>query len=224
MYLYSRVFKLSCIAVFFFCVNSVFAYDPLRENMLVTNPAVYFGYQGGYAANHWNNITVVFDQIAEYPGQDYGFADRFYIGYGYHFFAIEAGYEHFPDSVFHTTVTDVGSFDSTIGNYGLDFVVKLTVPFWHRFGVYAKTGVGYVNSTFYNIFVNSNGTTPQSQSHIGPVISTGFNVALSRNFTADASWMRFSGQGEAFNPNESFQPGPDIYLIGLTYKIPVTLS
>ena len=195
---------------------------PIPNNVLFLNPAFYFGFQGGYADNHWDTMSpLIIPGVTQVETGDEGFAFNTYMGYNYHYFSIEGGYLGLPNSHFNST--RVGSETSVIEitQYGLDFLIKGAVPLGQSMALYAKAGAGYVSSTIKGEFFNTNGNVPFSQSRIGPAVGIGFNWAITCNLIADLNWLRLPGQGQAFNGDFNYIPSPDLFLGGLVYKVPV---
>lgn len=179
------------------------------------------GVQGGYANTHWSNldgfVNTLFGTNVSSTDDD-GFAARGFIGYDFNkFFGLEAGYTYLPTST--TTITVAGnSASGDIDSYGLDLLGKISVPVTPVFKIYAKAGLGYLHaSTSGNLFA---GAGPSS--HTGPAYGVGASYEIVPNLAIDASWLRYSGQGDVSSSN--YIPEADVALIGLSYKFPTHYS
>ena len=175
------------------------------------------GIQGGYAETHWSDaplFSILNSSISDdsiFNIKDKGFTTRGFIGYDFNqYFGLETGYTYLPS-------TKVNFFDQSykIKNYGIDVLGKLSVPVTNVFKVYAKAGGVYLHSKTDIADLDNTST-----SHIGPAFGVGAAYEIIPNLSIDASWMRFSGNTDINN----YQPSPDVFLLGASYKFPVNIS
>lgn len=219
----------------FFLSQSVLSLD-LTENRLYNfkatgNPLIdisgfYISAQGGYADTHWDNINIndVARGVSRSTTHTTGGAFAVLLGYQYHYFGIEAGYyglptTHVTTGVPATATTSAMIINSDIENYVLSFVGKMTLPIGDRLGVYAKAGMADFSSTTSTLFVTVANNSSNSADYIGPAFGLGADFAVTPHWIVEASWMRFTGQGSITNDIEPYQPNPDVFLVGLTYRI-----
>lgn len=174
------------------------------------------GVQGGYADTHWDNIGSY-----GVDTKDTGFAARGFLGYDFNrYFGLETGYTHLPK----TNLEFQGHDISDIKSYAIDLLAKLSLPVSNVFSVYAKAGGSYLHS--------KNEISGFSGSHIGPAFGVGAAYEVVPNLAIDLSWMRFSGNSKAgafnqdgnFVSSDSYQPNPDVVLLGVSYKFPISVS
>ncbi len=187
------------------------------------------GAQAGYADTHWNNPYNSSDVAAinrainslgirgSLDTTDTGFAGRLYVGYDFNnYFGTELGYIYLPKAKVKFGGTELYS----IKNYAVDLFGKLSMPIANGFGVYAKAGAAYFKSTAGDDDDSLNLLTG-SASHVGPAYGVGLFYQITPQFAADLSWTRYSGEGKWDN---DYQPNPDVFMFGLSYKFPVNFS
>jgi len=179
------------------------------------------GIQGGYGDNHWGDYSP-YGSLSSFPGNNIstsGFAARGYVGFDFNqYIGLETGYTYLPTTDV-TLFTGVPQFN--IKSYAIDLLAKLSVPITNVFGLYAKAGGSYLHSNFSNSLAAPAGDS--SSSNIGPAFGVGAEYEVIPNLAIDLSWMRFSGQSNQ-SVGESYQPSPDVVLLGISYKFPVSYS
>lgn len=202
-----------------------------------TGAGFVIGLQGGYADTHWDNVLNVFNntdifdtfgfQATSVDIDDQGFAARGFLGYDFNrYFGLEAGYTYLPKAKVNVGFLNGASASNSVKNYTVDLLAKLMIPVVDGFGLYAKAGAAYFKSSWSNPVVDDTGTTVVDDvSHVGPAFGVGATYEIVPNLNADLSWMRYSGDDEIFNNsgnvNTGYQPNPDVFLLGLSYKFPV---
>lgn len=175
------------------------------------------GAQAGYADTHWDNLNEslnAFGQTFTTELDSKGFAGRLFAGYDFnHYFGAELGYIYLPKVDVKINGDKVGD----IKNYAVDLLGKLNAPIANGFSVYAKAGVAYLKSS-----ANDNADDNlDSTSHVGPAFGVGLAYQITPQFSADLSWTRYSGEGKL---QGDYQPNPDVFLVGVSYKFPVDAS
>ena len=209
-------FKKTAVIATIACAASGMSAASLAATSMSNNNTSGFvvGVQGGYGDTHWSDLRNGSDV------KDTGFAARGFIGFDLNqYFGIESGYTYLPK----TTLKGVPSSELEIKNYAIDLLAKLSIPVTPVFSLYAKAGGSYLNSK-----LEVSGLGSSTETHIGPAFGVGAAYEVVPNLAIDLSWMRFSG-GNAFKDSntgftQGYQPSPDVVLLGVSYKFPVTIA
>lgn len=201
---------------------------PLPERPKVyTGSGFYVGLEGGYGYTHWADSFD--DLIAIAPNAtttDEGLTARLLLGYDFNrYFGLESGVIMLPEaSIDGDTPTNV-SVSGNITNYAVDLFAKFMLPFNNIFGLYAKLGANYFvsNGSDSVVFPGVTVTDQSSIHHFGPAFGAGAYFHIVPNLTGNIGWLHYTGNSSIFNNSnddndQDFQPNPDAFMIGLTYK------
>jgi hypothetical protein len=187
----------------------------------------YVGLEGGYGYTHWADSFN--DLIAIAPDAtttDEGLTARLLLGYDFNrYFGLESGVIMLPEaSIDGDTPTGV-NVSGNITNFAVDLFAKFMLPLNNIFGLYAKLGGNYFvsNGSDSVVFPGETVTDQSAIHHIGPAFGLGAYFHIVPNLTGDIGWLHYTGNSSIFNNSndnndQDFQPNPDAFLIGLTYK------
>lgn len=211
-----------------FANGTTYAATPLAPAF---NPSVYVGIQPGYGLTGWNNFEGLDDLIGnpafsspsifKVKNHD-GFAGRVYVGYDFHpNFAVEFGYTNW----FTKPKLQVYGYDAMKASsdpWALDLVgkIKAPVPGVENLGLYAKAGVGYLNSKLKVIDVDDSGFKNSDGSSLGGdafnvVYGVGATYDITRNIATGLSWTRYNGHKKL---DSKYIPDMDLFAVDLCYK------
>jgi opacity protein-like surface antigen len=176
------------------------------------------GGQAGYADNHWNTLHSS-DVSGTSDGNDKGFAARGYVGFDFNkYLGVESGFTYLPTTKYDAVFASDAGFQ--IKGYAVDLLAKFSLPITDSFSLYGKAGGVYVTYS-YEPTGSSFGPT-LTTFNTGPAFGLGASYEVVQNLKIDASWMRFTSQSYQFGEIPfNYQPSPDIFLLGLSYKFPI---
>jgi len=195
------------------------AYAPATPLAPAFNPSVYVGIQPGYGLTGWNNAEGQWDDLAfssssavKVKNHD-GFAGRVYVGYDFHpNFAVELGYTNW----FTKPKIKDTNVKASSDPWALDLVgkIKAHVPGVDNLGLYAKAGVGYLDSEL-------KGTDPilgkvkYGGDAVNVVYGVGATYDITHNIATGLSWTRYNGHKKLDN---KYIPDMDLFAVDLCYK------
>lgn len=186
----------------------------------------YFGTQVGYVNTHWNNIDQNAFALSEIVvKKDYGAGVRPFLGYAVNkYFALELGWTYLN----RATIDRWNAFDfhnvhlTHIENMAYDVSMRLSVPLFCNAGLFTRLGLAYLVSN-HSIKWRANSlqdidATPFRHNPSTYNVTFGFGAYydLPCNLRAEIAWTRYEGYNET---TDNYQPSPDFYSIGLSYKL-----
>jgi OmpA-OmpF porin, OOP family len=210
-------------------------------------PGIYVGIQGLYGLTGWDNLkqdTTTSETINPFSGvvtkhthsvkvdDENGFGGRVFLGYDFHKnFAVEAGYAYFGNTAKIMAVEDGKEAQlAGIKTSAFDLVGKAKIPVSNGFGIYAKAGVGYLQSKgFHDNVINDllhidTGIIRESdsESHVGLVYGLGVSYDITPNIITDLSWTRYDGNPSLKDGDKStfkdYQPNLNTFGLAIAYK------
>jgi len=192
------------------------AYAPAAPLAPAFNPSVYVGIQPGYGLTNWDAMeSNTYDTKVENSS---GFAGRIYVGYDFHpNFAAELGFTNW----FTKPKVLVGGEEEAKSSgfpWALDLVgkIKAPVPGVNNLGVYAKAGIGYLNSELKT--TNDVEVAKQGGSAVNVVYGVGATYDITHNIATGLSWTRYNGRIHDKNDEGKNILYHDLFALDLCYK------
>lgn len=169
------------------------------SSTVFANNDFYAGISAGYGMTNWKNFVSDFSN-------DNGLVSRIFAGYDFNqYLAAEVGYAHF----FNKSQLGEGATAITIRTQAFDLMAKLKAPLSNNLNVYAKAGLGYLDS-------NINGAGFDSRNNFNLVYGLGAEYAITSRIIADISWIRYSGNSTT-QAIDKYQPDADALMLGIRF-------
>jgi hypothetical protein len=186
------------------------AYAPATLLAPAFNPSVYVGIQPGYGLTNWG------DGIKNHNG----FAGRVYAGYDFHpNFAVEFGFTNWFTKP--KAKDEYANIKASGYPWALDLVgkIKAPVPGVNNLGLYAKAGVGYLNSELKGTILNQD--YKWGGSAVNVVYGVGATYDITQNIATGLSWARYNGRihdKKATDFRDKTISYHDLFALDLCYK------
>lgn len=183
------------------------------------------GVEGGFVNTNWDNIDQnAFRTSDIVVNRDYGAGVRPWLGYDFNrYFGLEFGWTYLNEAKFDRW-NSVGFTNiplTNIDNWAWDLSVRLTAPILGDAGLFARTGISYLVSD-HSIKWRQNLLQPITTAPVfhEPAfcdVTFGFGAYydFTPHFRAEVSWTRFGGNTQT---TDNYQPSPDFYSVGLSYR------